>query len=134
MNGLMKGVAGLMCAACLFVASAARADIPPPDACQAENAACDNAGERHDKDGVCKKATCTKGSASGQITSYDCFKCEATPVLGSAGTSTTTETDELKDDGGCSVGSLGKFGTEKGVAALMLGLGMVALGISRRRR
>jgi len=35
------------------------------------------------------------------------------------------------DDGGCSVGILG---TERGVASLMLGLGLVAIGVSRRRR
>src|SRR6187549_1156133 len=100
MNGRMKGITGLICAAGLLVASAARADIAPPDTCQAENAACDNAGESYDRQGVCKKATCSKGSASGQVTTYDCFKCETSPVLGAAGNSTVTGTDKHKDDGG----------------------------------
>ena len=131
MNGMMKGVMGLVGAASLFAASAARADIPPPDTCRTEHAACDNAGETYDKTGVCTAATCSKGSASGQTTTYECLKCEPA-VVGAAGATTTdTETDPQKDEGGCSVGTLG---TERGIATLMLGFGLVALGISRRRR
>jgi hypothetical protein len=72
------------------------------------------------------------------VTTYECLKCESRPlssdagvVLGAAGASTVTETDAQKDDGGCSVRALG---TEKGVASMMLGLGLLALGVSRRRR
>ena len=128
----MKGVMGLMGAASLFAASTARADIPPPDTCRTEHAVCNNAGETYDKAGVCTAATCTKGSASGQTTTYECLKCEPADVAGAAGASTTdTEADPHKDESGCSVGTLG---TEKGIATLMLGFGLVALGISRRRR
>jgi len=56
MNGMMKSISGLLCAAGLFATAAARADIPPPDVCQAENAVCHNAGENYDKDGVCTAA------------------------------------------------------------------------------
>jgi hypothetical protein len=142
MNEMMKGISGLLCAAGLFATAAARADIPPPDVCQTEHAVCHNAGESYDKDGVCTVAICSKGSASGQVTTYDCFKCEsgaagtagaagATGTAGAAGASTATTTDGSKGDGGCSVRALG---TEKGVASLMLGLGLLALGISRRQR
>jgi len=131
MNGLMKGVLGLMCAASLLAAPAARADIPPPDVCQTENEVCHNAGDNYNEDGICTQATCSRGSPSGQVTTYDCLKCEATTIPGAAGSTTVTETDKPKDDGGCSVGMLG---SEKGVAVMMLGLGLVALGISRRRR
>jgi len=145
MNGMMKSISGLLCAAGLFATAAARADIPPPDVCQAENAVCHNAGENYDKDGVCTAATCSKGSASGQVTTYDCFKCESGAVgaagatgaagaagaTGTAGASMVATTDGNKDNGGCSIHALG---TEKGVASLMLGLGLLALGISRRQR
>jgi len=133
MNGKMKGVRGLLCAVGLFAASAARADIPPPDVCQTENAVCHNAGESYDKDGVCTATTCSRGSANGQVTTYACFKCEAASAPGAAGAApvTETETDGHKDEGGCSFHALG---TEKGIAGLMLGLGVVALGVSRRRR
>ena len=123
---------GLMCAASLFAAPVARADVPPPDTCRTEHAACDNAGENYDLAGVCTAATCSKGSASGQVTTYECLKCEPGAVVAAAGApSTDAETDPHKDEGGCSVGALG---SEKGIATLMLGFGLVALGISRRRR
>ena len=128
MNGMMKRLSGLLCAAGLFATAAARADVPPPDVCQTEKAVCHNAGESYDKDGVCTAATCSKGSASGQVTTYDCFKCES-GAAAVAGAATVTKTDG--NDGGCSVRALG---TEKGVASLMLGLGLLALGISRRHR
>lgn len=130
MNGT-KLLCGFWGIASLFATSVARADIPPPDSCRTESEACHNAGERYDQDGVCTKATCSKGSASGQVTTYDCLLCQPETTPSSAGATTVTETDDHKDDGGCSVGALG---TEKGVATVMLGLGLIALGISRRRR
>lgn len=122
---------GLMCAASVFAASAARADIPPPDVCTTEAAACHNAGESYDKDGLCTKTTCSRGSASGQVTTYECLKCEASAAPGAAGATTVTDADAAKDEGGCSLRALR---TEKGVASVMLGLGLLALGISRRRQ
>jgi len=131
MNGMMNGVLGLTFAASLLAAPAARADIPPPDVCRTENTACHNAGANYDQDGICTKSTCRKGSASGQVTTYECLVCEQETAPGAAGATTVTESNGNKDDGGCSVGALG---SEKGAAALMLGLGLAALGISRRRR
>ena len=132
MNGMIKSGLGLLCAAGLFTSAAARADIAPPAACLTENTVCHSAGENYDKDGVCTASTCTKGSASGQVTTYECLKCEAGDMPGAAGASPVVDTDdEHKDDGGCSVRALG---TEKGIAGVMLGLGLLALGISRRNR
>jgi hypothetical protein len=130
MPWITKTVLGLLCAAGLFAAPKARADIPPPDACQTQGAACHNGGEDYDKDGLCAKATCTKG-APGQQMTYECFKCEAGTVRGDAGATAVNETVDPKDEGGCSVRALG---TEKGIATLMLGLGLGALALSRRRR
>jgi len=130
MNWITKSVVGLLCAVSLFSATKARADIPPPEACQTEHAACHNAGDHYDQDGVCTAATCSKGSEQGQVTTYDCFKCEASTVS-EAGASNPTESQDTKAEGGCGIGTLG---SEKGVAYLTIGLGFVALGISRRRR
>ena len=140
MNGMIKGVFGWMCAASLLLTSAAWADVAPPDVCQTENAVCHNAGDTYDKDGVCIKTTCSRGGPQG-TTTYDCLKCQAAPASGSAGapaapTSGTAGSPTAPASGtpkkdGCSVGVLG---SEKGIAAFMLGLGLVALGISRRRR
>jgi len=131
MNGTIKGVAGLVCAVGMFAASAARADIAPPDACNTANVACHNAGQNYDKDGKCTATTCSRGGPQGQVTTYDCFKCEPDSSPAAAGATSDTETDAHKDEGGCSIRALG---TEKGIASLMLGLGLVALGVSRRRR
>jgi len=140
MNGMIKGVFGWMFAASLLLTSAAWADVAPPDICQTENAVCHNAGDSYDKDGVCIKTTCSRGGPQG-TTTYDCLKCQvapasgtaggpAAPASGTAGTPAAPASEPPKKDG-CSVGVLG---TEKGIAAFMLGLGLVALGISRRRR
>ena len=51
----------------------------------------------------------------------------ASNQAGAAGSGTPGSSD----DGGCAIGVLG---SEKGVASLMLGLGLAALGLSRRRR
>jgi hypothetical protein len=132
MNAMMKPVSGLICAVGLFAASTARADIPPPDVCHTENATCHNAGTNYDQDGVCAAATCSKGSATGQVTTYECMLCKSDALLGAAGASeVASASDDHKDDGGCNVRALG---TEKGIATVMLGFGLLALGISRRRR
>lgn len=131
MNRMTKSVLGLICVGSLFAGSRALADVPPPDVCQVEKAACQNAGANYDEDGVCTKATCSRGSANGQVTTYECLRCEPGTVPGAAGSTTVPKTGDHKDDGGCSVGALS---SEKSIATLMLGLGLVALGISRRRR
>ncbi len=129
---MIKSVSGLMCAVGLFAVSTARGDIPPSDVCHTENTTCHNAGVNYDQDGVCVAATCSKGSATGQVTTYDCMLCKSDPALGAAGASEiASTTDDHKDDGGCSVRALG---TEKRIATVMLGFGLLALGISRRRR
>lgn len=154
-----KCLQGLVCMMGLLAAPAAWADIPPPGTCFTEHEACDMAGENFDQPGVCTATTCTKGPPGQQVT-YDCLLCELeaggaggeASVAGAAGTAGTPEaggasgtagsapkagaagapvSTPSKDDGGCSVGALG---SEKSATALMLGLGLAALGISRRRR
>ena len=168
MSGTMKNVLGVLCAVSLFATSAARADIPPPDACNTQGAVCHNAGTSASEDGVCTAKTCSKGPP-GQEYTYECLLCEPGTPTGAAGESGSAGTAGQSvshgdagaleggagtsgsesgaggvgatggrqngghgtDDGGCSVGILG---TERGVATLMLGLGLVAIGVSRRRR
>lgn len=55
----------------------------------------------------------------------------ATHSAGSANSAGAADQPSKGDDGGCSIGVLG---SERGIGSLMLGLGLVALGISRRRR
>jgi len=188
MNGMIKSWGGLLCAASLFTAQAAMADIPPQDACETKNAVCHSAGEAFDEDGVCRARTCTKGPPGNEYT-YECLLCETssgaagasgaagesgnagaageaseggaagiaddgsagTPDSvagrpssqggtggapspskgGAAGVSNPVSADDTADEGGCSIAAVG---TEKGIASLMLALGLSALCLSRRRR
>ena len=159
---MMRCLLAFVCTAGVLTAPAAWADVAPPDACFTVDAVCHNAGENYDQDGVCKATTCTKGPPGQQVT-YDCFRCESEAGAagaagamtdggeagvpgkagaGSAGTAgasggvgmgggPATGGAHPDDDSGCSVGALG---SERGIATLMLTLGLAALGISRRRR
>jgi|GEM_PF-1529074 len=185
MNGMIKSWGVFLCAASLFAGHPARADIPPPDACQTKNAVCHSAGEAYDEDGVCRAKTCTKGPPGNQFT-YECLLCEASSgaagasgaagesgnagaagdvtrggaagavdngsagkpdsVAGGSGSQGGTggapskggsagvplpAADDQADEGGCSIAAVG---TEKGLASLMLALGLSALCLSRRRQ
>jgi MYXO-CTERM domain-containing protein len=99
MDGMMKCVLGLVCAAGAAGAAGAATD---------GGTGAGTAG---------KAGAGTSGTAG------------ATGVGGTGGGPATGS--DQHDDDGCSVGALG---SEKGVATWMLALGLVALGVSRRRR
>jgi hypothetical protein len=179
MSTLGKFAFALVCLATSVVAPVARADIPPPDACDVEGAPCDNAGGHGGQSGVCSKATCSRatglGGAEG-VMFYECLRCEpgqvpadggagGAPSAGNGGATTAPggagvalggdggETDdggaaavpgaggspnapgqaEPGDDGSCGC-TFKSLGSERGVVALMLGVGLTALLFSRRRR
>lgn len=72
----------------LLVASPpARADIPPPDACTALGASCNNAGPNADQPGTCQASTCQRATPSGSM-SYPCNRCSAGSGSGGAGPGT----------------------------------------------
>jgi hypothetical protein len=64
----------------LLISLPALADIPPEDACTADQVgkACDTAvvGGQTDQPGTCRQETCTRPTKDGAI-KYDCFRCEA---------------------------------------------------------
>lgn len=179
MSTFEKFAFALVCVATAVVAPAARADVPPLDACDVEGAPCDNAGGGGGQPGVCAKATCSRatglGGAEG-VMFYECLRCEpgqvpadggagGAPSAGSAGASTAQGgaglalggdegepndggagamtgaggspnapgRGEPGDDGSCDC-SFKSLGSERGVVALMLGVGLTALLFSRRRR
>jgi len=74
--------------ASLLISLPALADIPPEDACSADEVgqACDTAviGDRPDQPGVCRKETCTRPYKDGDV-QYDCYRCEAADNTGSGG-------------------------------------------------
>ena len=102
----------------------AYADIPPPDTCDEAGEACTNAGPGFDQSGTCFQRTCSKGPP-GQTVSYDCLRCE----VAVGGGSEPHDEDDDSDDG-CSVRGVG---TERGLAGLMVLVGLALLGRGRRR-
>jgi hypothetical protein len=110
-----------------------------------------NAGQTFDQPGTCFERTCTKGPPGEQVT-YDCLRCEAAGEGGSgggageagtggtaggtatggkadAGSPSTPPKSDDDDDDGCSVRGVG---AERGLAGLMLLVGLALLGRGRR--
>lgn len=98
----------------------AAADIPPPDSCKTEGASCDNGGPDADQDGTCEKRMCSRGSATGEITMYECLQC----IPGEG------KSSKKDDDDGC---SMGPVRTEHGIAGVLMLAGLAALRLGRRR-
>jgi len=99
------------------------ADVPPPDSCTTEGAACSNAGANADQAGQCTQASCTRASPDGSV-SYDCLRCAAS----TDGDASTGGSSKKKDGGGCAFSSRGGSGS-----ALLAALGLLA-PVARRRR
>lgn len=74
----MRQLGRIIVASMMWISLSARADVPPPDACSADDIGkpCSNAQGEGDQDGtgVCKATTCTRMGPAGEHT-YDCFKC-----------------------------------------------------------
>jgi len=73
----------------LWGAGAARADIPPADACTSPGQPCQVAGPNYDQPGICQTATCTRGTPDGHggvtTTTYACNRCELSGAGGAGG-------------------------------------------------
>ncbi|WP_437533402.1 hypothetical protein WME79_06560 [Sorangium sp. So ce726] len=84
----LVAIAALL-AAPLLTSSSARADIPPPDACDTPGSSCNNAGPAYDEPGTCTQQKCQRtlpGEDGGVVTmEYDCNLC-----ISSGGSSTST--------------------------------------------
>lgn len=126
---------------------AARADVPPGNACNTEGSACNTAGTGFNQPGVCTMSTCQHPGPDGS-TSYGCLLClesdSGTAGSGGSGASGGTGGSAGKsgtggssgkassgDSGGCSLAAAPEG---SGLAALMLLGGAAALAVSRRRR
>jgi len=78
---LRLGFCVLLAVVTLGVSPSARADIPPPDACNEVGARCLNAGDMGRETGRCVAATCTKQlGGSGKSYTYECKQCVADGV------------------------------------------------------
>lgn len=103
---------------CLWVTSA-RADVPPPDACQTDGKACSNAGPEYNQAGECKQAMCTRATPDGSMT-YECLRCEV---------SDTASASNDDEEEGCAF-SPTKTASPQWAPLLMLALG--AFAVTRR--
>jgi MYXO-CTERM domain-containing protein len=114
-------LSGLTLVTLLALSTPARADVPPPDACNPSDPpgkACSNAGASYDQPGTCQAAKCTRASPDGSIT-YDCMRCTA-GADGAAGSGS----------GGSGTGgtSSGSGGTSSGSGGTSTGSGGTATG------
>lgn len=112
----------------LLQANSAFADVAPPDRCNQEGAYCANAGgvgAQSGMPGICRPDQCQRGGPNGTIY-YDCLTCVVEPDAGQGG-GDGTGTDES-----CNCWVV-RPSREQSVAGLMLLLGVLALGWSRRK-
>jgi MYXO-CTERM domain-containing protein len=93
---------------------AARADIPPADACTAPGQPCQNAGPNYDQPGSCVAATCQKGHLEdgGVVyTPYDCHLCRGDGGSGGGGGSAAGGASATGGSGGATTGHGGATAT-----------------------
>lgn len=131
MKRLNVTIWGLMCAGSLL-APAAHADSANIEECTATGVSCMTT--RVPKNGVCGNGRCWSCDGDKPIT-YPCFRC-LTPEEAAGGAPSepfepahTCYSED--DDSGCTVQHLG---TEQGIGALFLALGLGAFFVARRRR
>jgi uncharacterized membrane protein YgcG len=142
------------------LSSSARADVAPPDACNLTDVgkACSNAGPSYDQPGICTATKCTKYNPDdGGIFEYDCALCKLEGDAGMTGSSTSGASGSTSGAGSASTGSGGGSSATGGdsgsakdptdessctltaghregaAAALLLVIGLGALGWARRR-
>lgn len=113
MGRMIARVIRAVCLASVLCTTGARADIARPDnSCPTVGKACGNAGPDGDEKGTCQAKACSANSSA------TCQICEV-------------DSPKKDDESGCSVRAMG---AEKGIVALLLGVGVAAVAMSRRRR
>ncbi len=132
MNRLNGLTLALLVTGSVLVAPAARADSAEAPECVSVGEACSTALH-----GICVKSECWSCDHSKPI-KHSCHRCvtpeELDAAAGAPNAAPATEAptcSEEEEDGGCTVRQLG---TERGIAAVFLGIGLGALGFARRRR
>lgn len=109
----------------LTYSSVARADVPPPNACDSEGSSCQTAGSDYDQPGTCSKKTCSRATPDGTM-EYECLLCAG----GASGSESGEGSGTSDDDDGCAVASAPRSPWSN-VALVAAGLGMALVG--RRR-
>lgn len=117
-----------LCLGLVVLATPARADIPPENACQNPGDACDNAPPDYKSKGVCQTQRCSRqlpGPNGIEKHEYDCNLC--LPPDPAAKTAASAAPPAANKKGACSVAA----GAGSPVGALLL---VALLVVARRRR
>ena len=119
--------------ASMLQANVAFADVAPPDRCNQEGAPCNNAGgvgAQTGMPGICQPNRCQRAGPDGTVVYYDCLSCIAgqggaagAGMAGSGGNGT---------DESCTCHVM-RPSNEQSLAGLMLLMGLLALGWSRKK-
>jgi hypothetical protein len=133
----MKRVKGMMLALLVcggaLATSSAHADSAPGPVCS-EGKACRSSSGK--EDGLCEYGPCWICDTDGKAINFPCLRCKDPEELAAAGAPSlppgpepTCPKDE-DDDGGCTVHQLG---SERGIGAIFLAVGLSAFLLARRR-
>jgi len=119
---------GLSLGAIQLLSTSAWADSASVEECYIVGSACTSLP------GVCRAQTCY-ACDNGKAIPHDCKRCVVDPLSSSGGAGGVTDqpaaVPECPDDSGCTVR---RPSSEVSVGAGMLGIGLVALALARRRR
>jgi MYXO-CTERM domain-containing protein len=109
-------------------APAARADVADLEECDTPGEPCSTARVQK---GTCNDRAQWSCSEDGKLSKYTSRHCETDEVFAQPADQPLGEKPDCKDTTGCSVRQVG---TERGIGALFLVIGLGAFGWSRRRR
>jgi MYXO-CTERM domain-containing protein len=128
----VKGtIVGLLLCGSALLAPSARADSADAPECNNQGKTCTTSRVTN---GICTYGRCWVCEGDKPMT-YSCVRCESADEIAAAGApSPPTEpepTCSKKDDSGCTVHQLG---SERGIGAMFLALGLGAFFWARRRR
>lgn len=118
---------GLVAAGSLF-ASGARADVADLEECDTVGEPCSTARVQR---GTCNDRAQWSCGEDGKLGKYFSRRCESDETFAKPADQPLSEKPKCEDETGCSVRQVG---TERGIGALFLALGLAAFGWSRRRR
>ena len=131
MNRLKRALGVMIFCAGVLGASRASADSADAPECNNPGKACSTARV---PDGICTTGRCWVCDGD-RATTYDCPRCQSADEVAAAGAPSAPPeakpTCSEEDDSGCTVHQIG---SERGIGALFLAIGLGAFLLGRRRR
>jgi MYXO-CTERM domain-containing protein len=112
----------------VLLAPSARADVADFEECDTQGEPCSTTKVTK---GTCNDRAQWACSEDGKLSKYSSRRCETDEQLATPAEQPLDAKPECKDETGCTVK---RVGTERGIGALFLAIGLAAFGLSRRRR